>query len=196
MISSLKEKLFILSAPNVKNWFILDPGSLRKQPFLLALRRWGRFARRNVCDEGDTWGQLGCSWAAKAFKRWPCLRQETGTVLNYVTWYKWYCVAAHLDWLITFAPIFSASYWEVTWNLLCAGFPLIHRLHVIALSPVSFVGNTVWLWRERRLQRRLCRVVLSSLYGWLIMFCGQCIVIDSILLVSFSRVRILNLDNY
>ena len=25
-------------------------GSLRKHPFLLALRRWGRFARRNVCD--------------------------------------------------------------------------------------------------------------------------------------------------
>ena len=24
--------------------------SLRKQPFLLALRRWGRFVRRNVCD--------------------------------------------------------------------------------------------------------------------------------------------------
>jgi len=24
--------------------------SLRKHPFLLALRRWGRFARRNVCD--------------------------------------------------------------------------------------------------------------------------------------------------
>ena len=25
-------------------------GSLRQQPFLLALRRWGGFARRNVCD--------------------------------------------------------------------------------------------------------------------------------------------------
>ena len=24
--------------------------SLRKHPFLLALRPWGRFARRNVCD--------------------------------------------------------------------------------------------------------------------------------------------------
>ena len=24
--------------------------SLRKHPFLLALRRWGSFARRNVCD--------------------------------------------------------------------------------------------------------------------------------------------------
>ena len=24
--------------------------SLRKHPFLLAVRRWGRFARRNVCD--------------------------------------------------------------------------------------------------------------------------------------------------
>ena len=27
-----------------------DRASLRKQPFLLALRRLGRFARRNVCD--------------------------------------------------------------------------------------------------------------------------------------------------
>ena len=25
-------------------------GSLRKHPFLLALRRWGRFAWRNICD--------------------------------------------------------------------------------------------------------------------------------------------------
>ena len=25
-------------------------GSLRKHPFLLALHRWGRFVRRNVCD--------------------------------------------------------------------------------------------------------------------------------------------------
>ena len=25
-------------------------GSLRKHPFLLALRRWGHFVRRNVCD--------------------------------------------------------------------------------------------------------------------------------------------------
>ena len=25
-------------------------GSLRKHPFLLALRQWGRFARRNVCE--------------------------------------------------------------------------------------------------------------------------------------------------
>ena len=24
--------------------------SLRKHPFLLTLRRWGRFTRRNVCD--------------------------------------------------------------------------------------------------------------------------------------------------
>ena len=61
MISSLKEKQFILSAPNVKNWFILDPGSLRKQPFLLALRRWGRFARRNVtfATRGTLEGSLG-----------------------------------------------------------------------------------------------------------------------------------------
>ena len=27
----------------------LQSGSLRKHPFLLALRRWGRFARRNGC---------------------------------------------------------------------------------------------------------------------------------------------------
>ena len=27
-----------------------ETSSLRKHPFLLALRRWGRFARRNVCD--------------------------------------------------------------------------------------------------------------------------------------------------
>ena len=27
-----------------------EKDSLRKHPFLLALRRWGRFARRNVCD--------------------------------------------------------------------------------------------------------------------------------------------------
>ena len=34
--------------------FIFDPGqnatSLRKHPFLVALRRWKRFSRRNVCD--------------------------------------------------------------------------------------------------------------------------------------------------
>ena len=30
--------------------FKCNMGSLRKHPFLLALRRWGRFARRNVCD--------------------------------------------------------------------------------------------------------------------------------------------------
>ena len=30
--------------------FINVFSSLRKRPFLLALRRWGRFARRNVCD--------------------------------------------------------------------------------------------------------------------------------------------------
>ena len=28
----------------------IPTNSLRKHPFLLALRRWGRFARRNVCD--------------------------------------------------------------------------------------------------------------------------------------------------
>jgi len=123
MISSLKEKQFILSAPNLENWFILDPGILRKQPFLLALRRWGRFARRKVCDSGDTWGQFGCSWAAKAFKLWPCLRQETGTVLNYVIWYKWYCVAVHLDWLITFAPIFFSQLLRGYVKLALCGFP-------------------------------------------------------------------------
>ena len=30
--------------------FNLEYRGLRKHPFLLALRRWGRFARRNVCD--------------------------------------------------------------------------------------------------------------------------------------------------
>ena len=29
--------------------------SLRKHPFLLALRCWGRFTRRNVCDFGTPW---------------------------------------------------------------------------------------------------------------------------------------------
>ena len=29
------------------------PTSLRKHPFLLALRLWGRFARRNVCDRNS-----------------------------------------------------------------------------------------------------------------------------------------------
>ena len=31
-------------------WAQIFRDSLRKHPFLLALRRWGRFARRNVCD--------------------------------------------------------------------------------------------------------------------------------------------------
>ena len=32
------------------HWKVFRQRSLRKHPFLLALRRWGRFARRNVCD--------------------------------------------------------------------------------------------------------------------------------------------------
>ena len=31
-------------------WFLQSALSLRKHPFLLPLRRWGRFTRRNVCD--------------------------------------------------------------------------------------------------------------------------------------------------
>ena len=33
---------------------MLATGSLRKHPFLLALRRWGRFARRNVVSPRET----------------------------------------------------------------------------------------------------------------------------------------------
>ena len=35
-------------------------GSLRKHPFLLALRRWERFARRNVCDSGPVQKSCFC----------------------------------------------------------------------------------------------------------------------------------------
>ena len=31
----------------------------------------------NICPSGGvTWGEFGCRWAAKAFKPWPCLRQN------------------------------------------------------------------------------------------------------------------------
>ena len=33
-----------------RNLFIGQVSSLRKHPFLPALRQWGRFVRRNVCD--------------------------------------------------------------------------------------------------------------------------------------------------
>ena len=45
--------------------------SLRKQPFLLALRRWGRFARRNVCDSATEipyWWRKICP--ESGHKRW------------------------------------------------------------------------------------------------------------------------------
>ena len=45
--------------------------SLRKHPFLLALRRWGRFARRNVCDsakEISYWWRKICPESGQ--KRW------------------------------------------------------------------------------------------------------------------------------
>ena len=35
---------------DLENLNLAPTTSLRKHPFLLALRRWGRFARRNVCD--------------------------------------------------------------------------------------------------------------------------------------------------
>ena len=45
--------------------------SLRKQPFLLALRRWGRFARNNVCDSATEipyWWRKICPKSGQ--KRW------------------------------------------------------------------------------------------------------------------------------
>ena len=42
-----RARKFILTREVLK---CLEEVSLRKHPFLLALRRWGRFARRNVCD--------------------------------------------------------------------------------------------------------------------------------------------------
>ena len=45
--------------------------SLRKHPFLLALRRWGHFARRNVCDsaaEIPYWWRKICPESGQ--KRW------------------------------------------------------------------------------------------------------------------------------
>ena len=38
--------------------------SLRKQPFLLTLRRWGRFARRNVCV---SLAEIPCWWRRSLF---------------------------------------------------------------------------------------------------------------------------------
>ena len=41
----------IIYRPTIHNYEqIIQNFSLRKHPFLLALRRLGRFARRNVCD--------------------------------------------------------------------------------------------------------------------------------------------------
>ena len=45
--------------------------SLRKHPFLHALRRWGRFARRNVCDSATKipyWWRKICPESGQ--KRW------------------------------------------------------------------------------------------------------------------------------
>ena len=45
--------------------------SLRKHPFFLALRRWGRFARRNVCDSATEipyWWRKICLKSGQ--KRW------------------------------------------------------------------------------------------------------------------------------
>ena len=53
MVYEMKFGQFLLHIQNsvlVIAFFLLLKASLRKQPFLLALRRWGRFARRNVCD--------------------------------------------------------------------------------------------------------------------------------------------------
>ena len=44
--------------------------SLRKRPFLLALRRWGRFARRNVCDSSTEipyWWRKICPESGQKF---------------------------------------------------------------------------------------------------------------------------------
>ena len=60
-----------------KNWTMIFIGirgpwlSLRKRPFLLALRRWGRFARRNVCDSATEipyWWRKICPESGQ--KRW------------------------------------------------------------------------------------------------------------------------------
>ena len=62
MLSDLSLWLILFSAPRVfffrffqfslllKNQHLIWKVSLRKHPFLLALRRWERFARRDVCD--------------------------------------------------------------------------------------------------------------------------------------------------
>ena len=44
---------------------ILAGCSLQKHPFLLALRRWGRFARRNVCDSA---AEIPYWWRKPMFK--------------------------------------------------------------------------------------------------------------------------------
>ena len=50
-LTEFKKRLWgTTHAPVKKKWVRSDQFSLRKHPFLLALRRWGRFARRNVCD--------------------------------------------------------------------------------------------------------------------------------------------------
>ena len=42
----------VLNALSINNvfTFLFKVTSLQKHPFLLALRRWGRFAWRNICD--------------------------------------------------------------------------------------------------------------------------------------------------
>ena len=51
-----------------KNQFKLDI-AFRKQPFLLAFRRWGRFARNNFCDSATEivywWRKIVYQWQAK-----------------------------------------------------------------------------------------------------------------------------------
>ena len=51
--SSGQMQQFCAHVANESTLILLSLGyhsSLRKHPFLLALRNWGRFARRNVCD--------------------------------------------------------------------------------------------------------------------------------------------------
>ena len=51
--------------------FSITPYRLRKQPFLIAPRRWGRFARRNVCDSATEipyWWRKICPESGR--KRW------------------------------------------------------------------------------------------------------------------------------
>ena len=46
----LKKDQTFLNISRYRLNFVFLVYSLRKHPFLHALRRWGRFARRNVCD--------------------------------------------------------------------------------------------------------------------------------------------------